>query len=120
MTPSQQQAGVILVRTSASQPAAWPPHVQPRRWYPLAWQPSVQGFSSSCTWPEHSPCDSFFTWQSDLSAAWDSLQSDAPLPPSQQGASEPNPEASAPPELRLVHALNRLGRLQDFETKYHT
>ena len=58
--------------------------------------------------------------QSDLSAAWDSLQSHAPLPPAQQGAPEPNPEASAPPEPRPVRAQNRPGRLQDFETEYHT
>ena len=54
--------------------------------------------------------------QSDLSAAWDSLQIDAPLPPAQQGAPEPNPETSAPPEPRPVRAQDR----QDFETEYHT
>ena len=58
--------------------------------------------------------------QSDLSAAWDSLQTDAPLPPAHQGAPEPNPETSAPPEPRPVRAQNQPGHLQDFETEYHT
>ncbi|CAL8236287.1 unnamed protein product [Arctogadus glacialis] len=37
-----------------------------------------------------------------------------------QGAPEPNPETSAPPEPRPVRAQNRPGCLQDFETEYHT